>query len=150
LNSGPGPLAITLPANRNRGGRCGQAPLHGLRSAGIGAADDDAKPGARPLERVLIDTGLHRRRLDVAHLLGAVGERVEQKALCALARLGNGTCRRRWLARLARLLAGLLAQIAASVNDSAAADAGELGDRVHRDAGIGFERGDRALPWSVG
>ena len=34
-------LASHLAANRKRGGRRGQAPLHGVRSAGIGAAGDD-------------------------------------------------------------------------------------------------------------
>ena len=52
-----------------------QAPLHAVRSAGVGSAGDDAKVAARLLERLHIDVGLHGRVLDVADAPGAMGER---------------------------------------------------------------------------
>jgi len=38
----------------------GQASLHGVRAAGIGASGDDAEIGARLRERIGVDVGLFR------------------------------------------------------------------------------------------
>src|SRR5215469_3425498 len=45
------------------GRSAGQAPLHGLRSAGIGAAGDNVEIAARLLQRLQIDVGLGGGRL---------------------------------------------------------------------------------------
>ena len=65
-----------------------QAPLHGLRPAGIGAAGDDAEIGACLPERLLIDVGLGGSILDDARRLGATCELLAQELLRALAALG--------------------------------------------------------------
>jgi hypothetical protein len=73
----------------------GEAPLHRLRPAGIGAGGDDAEIAARLLQRRRIDVGLGGRFLDGGHLLGAMGERVFEKvpgALAAIARLYRRRC----------------------------------------------------------
>jgi hypothetical protein len=70
------------------GRSAGQAPLHGLHAPGIAAAGDDAG-----------------RLFDVAHLLGAMGERVLEEPLRALPTLCR-PCRLRcftWLAGLSTL-----------------------------------------------
>ena len=64
-----------------------QRPLYRLHASGIAAGSDDAEGGARLVQRLRIDVGLGGRLLEVAHLLGAMGERVAEKALCALAAL---------------------------------------------------------------
>ena len=81
----------------------GQAPLHGLRSAGIGAAGDNVEIAARLLQRLQIDVGLGGGRLDGGHRLGAARERVPEEPLRALAGLARlCSCSTH---RLARLLA---------------------------------------------
>jgi len=70
-----------------------QAPLHRLDAAGVGAAGDDAEVGARLLQRRRIDVGLAGGRLDAAHRLGAMGERVAEEALRALAGFRAGSTR---------------------------------------------------------
>src|SRR5215472_4486159 len=70
------------------GRSAGQAPLHGLHAAGIGAAGDDAEVAARLRERLDVDVGLFGRFLDVGHPLGATSELLAKELLRALAALG--------------------------------------------------------------
>ena len=94
-----------------------------MRPAGIGAAGDDAEIGTRLFERMRIDVRLLGRLLEVAHLLGAVGERVQEEALRALPAFR--LCRLRCFTLLARLLTRFLArlggQLVASVDGGAVA-----------------------------
>jgi hypothetical protein len=63
------------------GRSAGQAPLHGVRPAGIGAGGDDAEIGARLFQRLRIDVGLGGRLLDVGHLLRATRKLVLEELL---------------------------------------------------------------------
>jgi len=76
------------------GRSAGQAPLQGVRSAGIGAAGDEAEVGARPLQRLRINVRLGGRFLDGARLLGATCELLPQELLRPLAAIGR-RCRLR-------------------------------------------------------
>src|SRR5262249_42899029 len=128
-----------------------QAPLHGLRPAGIGAAGDDAEIGACLPERLLIDVGLGGSILDDARRLGATSELLAKEMQRALAALGR-LCRLRPPDRrrgLTRLLAGGLAlrflDLVACLHNGAAAafcDFGEVGRGPVR---VGFERGERSI-----
>ena len=53
----------------------GQAPLHGVRAAGIGAAGDDAEVGARLFQRPQINVRLFGRILDVTRRCRCLSER---------------------------------------------------------------------------
>jgi hypothetical protein len=68
-----------LDAARRSRALAGQAPLHRVRAAGIGAGGDDAEVGARLLERLRIDVGLFGRLLGIADLLRAISERVRDR-----------------------------------------------------------------------
>jgi len=54
--------SLTPLANLRRS--AGQAPLHGLRPASIGAGADDAAVAVRLLERARVDVRLFGRRLE--------------------------------------------------------------------------------------
>ena len=71
------------------GRSAGQAPLHGVRPAGVGAADDNVEIGTRLLQRAHIDVSALRRLPDVADALGTMGERVLEEPLRAFASLGR-------------------------------------------------------------
>src|SRR5262252_8331381 len=73
------------PHRARPGNATGQAPLQRLRPAGDGTARDDAELGARLAERVRINVRLLGRLLEIAHRLGAMGERVAEKPLSAFA-----------------------------------------------------------------
>src|SRR5262249_42055422 len=79
----------------------GQAPLHGVRAAGVGPGGEDAEVAARLCECLHIDASPDRLLLNVAHALGAMGERVLEELLRALAAFGRLLCRVRCFARLA-------------------------------------------------
>jgi hypothetical protein len=63
-----------------------QAPLHGVRPASVSAVGDDTEVGARLLQRLHVDVRLFSRLLDIAHAPRAMGERVLEESLRALAR----------------------------------------------------------------
>src|SRR5262245_917203 len=79
----------SLPPLADLGRSAWQAPLHGLRPAGIGAAGDDAEIGACLPERLLIDVGLGGSILDDARRLGTTCELVPEEMLRALTALGR-------------------------------------------------------------
>src|SRR5215831_1836086 len=101
---------------------------------------------------MLVDVGLLGRLLEVAHLLGAVRERVQEKALRALPAFR--LCRLRCFTLLARLLTRFLArlggELVASVDGSAVAASRKLGDVREGSVGVGLERGAGAHARAVG
>jgi hypothetical protein len=107
---GPCRLNVRFARKRTRltpladlGRSAGQAPLHGLHAAGVAAAHDDAKIGARPLQRRRIPQRSYHRPLVSGFRNRSVRPRLIIFSQCVMRRdsLGRRTDRNRLTHRCA-------------------------------------------------